>query len=448
MIIEPLAPETVDRPRTVEATPAEFLDFAKSAHRAGDEQAAREVYENLLELVPDYIEAKHFLGILLCQTGEKDKGLALIESTLRCDLAEPGWWVNYGNVLRGLKRRNEAIDAYKEAITRDPMSADAYSNLGVVQKDKLNFDIAVACFRKAIELAPEHGLAWSNLGNLLVELGQTADGVHALLKSLTTIKTANPKERRILAFALSNLGEIERAKEIYTEWLAEDPDNAFVRHQLAALLGEGPSRASDVYVETLFDSFAENFDEKLANLGYVAPALVTGEVAAALAAPKADRLIADAGCGTGLCGPGLKPFARRLTGVDLSRKMIEQARGRGCYDVLTVAELTSFFATTDERHDVIVSADTLCYFGDLGEVSKAFHRSLLPGGSLVFTVEACLDDESQDFRLNVSGRYAHSEEYIRQVLRTNGFAIPTLRQEVLRKEIGKDVVGYLVRAVA
>ena len=36
--------------------------------------------------------------------------------------------------------------------------------------------------------------------------------------------------------------------------------------------------------------------------------------------------ILDAGCGTGLCGPLLAPYARRLVGVDLSDGMLKHAR--------------------------------------------------------------------------------------------------------------------------
>ena len=39
--------------------------------------------------------------------------------------------------------------------------------------------------------------------------------------------------------------------------------------------------------------------------------------------------VLDAGCGTGLCGPGLRGRAGRLVGVDLSPEMLKRAAGRG-----------------------------------------------------------------------------------------------------------------------
>ena len=37
--------------------------------------------------------------------------------------------------------------------------------------------------------------------------------------------------------------------------------------------------------------------------------------------------VLDLGCGTGLCGPLLRPYARALAGVDLSPQMLERMRG-------------------------------------------------------------------------------------------------------------------------
>ena len=52
--------------------------------------------------------------------------------------------------------------------------------------------------------------------------------------------------------------------------------------------------------------------------------------------------ILDLGCGTGLAGLAVVERASRLVGIDLSPEMIEQARARGIYDELHVAEVASW----------------------------------------------------------------------------------------------------------
>ena len=47
--------------------------------------------------------------------------------------------------------------------------------------------------------------------------------------------------------------------------------------------------------------------------------------------------IIDLGCGTGLIGQALKKRRNRLTGVDISSAMLEQAGKKGVYDKLVEA---------------------------------------------------------------------------------------------------------------
>jgi predicted TPR repeat methyltransferase len=247
------------------------------------------------------------------------------------------------------------------------------------------------------------------------------------------------------------LGRFDEAAQLYRDWLASDPGNPSAQHYLAACTGQGvPARASDAYVASTFDDFAQSFDTKLEALGYRAPALIGAAVRALLGAPNKELDILDAGCGTGLCGPMLSPYARKLVGVDLSVQMLDRARHRGGYDVLYRVELTAFIDDQPQAFDVIVSADTLCYFGDLSAVSVAAYQSLRPGGRLFFTVEVLQPADATGpqtgFLLQTSGRYSHTKDYVRSKLLEAGFTNLALEEVVLRNEAAEPVHGYLVTA--
>src|SRR5690606_24369356 len=189
-----------------------------------------------------------------------------------------------------------------------------------------------------------------------------------------------------------------------------EPASAKARHLKSACAGvDVPERAADEYITEVFDAFASTFDEKLARLDYRAPALIA-EAVDALDLPAGEADVLDAGCGTGLCGPLIARYARLLVGVDLSRGMLAKAEELGVYDELEVAELVEFMTARPERFDLIVSADTLVYFGPLGDPLSAAARCLRPGGTVVFTVEA-LADGAAPFVLNPHGRYAHARSY-------------------------------------
>jgi predicted TPR repeat methyltransferase len=183
----------------------------------------------------------------------------------------------------------------------------------------------------------------------------------------------------------------------------------------------------------------------LERLAYQAPAVVAGAVGAAVGDPHGDLDVLDAGCGTGLGGPWLRPYARRLVGMDLSEKMIRIAAERGVYDEFVVAELVRHLRRHQSEYDLVTAIDTLCYLGDLGDVAAGLAAALRPGGRAVFTVErAEAHDAPRGFRLNANGRYSHSDAYLRQVLASAGLSLTLLRTTELRLEAGKPVLGCVV----
>ena len=201
------------------------------------------------------------------------------------------------------------------------------------------------------------------------------------------------------------------------------------------------------FVRAEFDRYAATFDDSLARLQYQAPRLVDEEIARVLGTPRPTLTVLDAGCGTGLCGPLLRPRAALLTGVDLSPAMIEVARRRAVYDALTVEELTAHLRRHRGTIDLIASADTLVYFGDLGEVTASAANALRPDGVFVFTAERVADgDAPGGYRLNPHGRYSHAHDYLVRVLGAAGFAAPSMREVHLRKEAERWVDGWLVSA--
>lgn len=253
--------------------------------------------------------------------------------------------------------------------------------------------------------------------------------------------------RDALGVSLCMLGRSGEAVAVYRDWQARDPANPAPRHMLAACGGDAPPlRAEDAYVREVFNGFAASFGELLLkNLDYRAPQVLMSALIAWLDAPQARLDVLDAGCGTGLCGPLVRPHARRLTGVDLSGGMLEMARQRGGYDELVEAELTAWLQGQPAVWDVVLSADTLTYFGDLVPVLSAAYAALRPGGVLGFTLEV-LDGDDDRLELSASGRYRHTHACVQRVLAEAGFGEPSITRESLRKELGKPVVGWVVLA--
>lgn len=404
----------------------------------------------LLERAPLQPDALHFLGVLRHTQGRIDEALDLIGRSLAALPDNASAWNNLGNVLLLAGRADEAAEAYAKAVQFSDGKGNeaplALNNLGVLYRKLGRLDDSERACRRALALAPEFGDAWYNLSNTLIRMGRIHDGLIAHGKAVAAWPEHQQSRQEVIR-ALLLLGENERAAALLREWLADDAGNPVAQHMLASAEGaQAPARASDGYVQQVFDGFASSFDAKLEALGYRAPALVTQALGALVGTPAATLAIVDAGCGTGLCGPGLRPFARRLAGCDLSAGMLRRAKERALYDVLHQAELTHYLATQPGAFDAVVSADTLCYFGALDDALAAARLALRPEGRLVFTVEALGAGRADDHVLQSNGRYAHGEHYLRRVLAASGFGEPRLRRETLRLEAGEPVAGWLVSA--
>jgi predicted TPR repeat methyltransferase len=421
------------------------LSVAVVLQQAEQWAAAAEIYRSILEVEPDHAGALHFSGVLAHQQGSAD-AVALITRSLEIEPDRADWHSNLGIVLQDGVRLDEAAAAYERAIALDPEHANAHNNLGVVLRAQGRVAEADAAYRTAIRIDPEHADAYNNLGVLLNGLGRQREAALCFSKVIT-LRPKHPEARRLLALAHYTLGDVDKAIAVFDEWLREEPDDPIARHMLAACSGRDvPERASDAFVAQTFDSFAASFDAKLASLGYRAPALVAETLAHAGVDASRSLDVVDAGCGTGLCGPLVAPYARRLVGVDLSEGMLARARERNVYDELTRGELTAYLHDAPDAFDVIVSADTLVYFGPLEAVAAAAATALRPGGVLVFTVEELTGGAGgPGHSLSPNGRYRHSRGYVERVLADAGLQ-PEIAAAELRVEAGEPVAGLVVRA--
>ena len=384
--------------------------------------------------------------MLAHQQGRNDEALALIERSLALVPDQADWCSNLGIVFQSNGRLDRAIEAYRRAIAIDPSHANAHNNLGVLLRATAQPVEAEAAYRAAIRLNPEHIDAYTNLGILLNGLKRTEEAAACYCKVIT-LRPKHREARKLLALAHCTLGEIGEAVKIFEEWLEEEPGDPIARHMLAACTGRDvPERASNGFVETTFDSFAASFESKLAKLSYRAPALVAAMLEDSGLAPSNRLDVLDAGCGTGLCGVLVAPFARRLVGVDLSEGMLAHAKEKNVYHALMKAELTEYLRDNSEAFDLIVSADTLVYFGDLKGVIAACAGALRPNGLLVFTLEHAVGSSAG--AATVWSRTAVT--VMPDPMSSSCSTCSGLRSKVieaeLRMEAGAPVPGLVIRA--
>ena len=426
---------------------------------------AERICVSIVNVWPTLADGWNMLGIVRSGQNRDDQARQCFERAIELSPQASGPHNNLGNVQARGEQIDAAVQSFEHALAlagNDHEAVDAHCNLARMQRKRGDLPGAEAHLRQAICLQPNAVIAWYNLAIVLIKQSRIHEGILANSKAIT-FGPRHSQRRDSVIHALLTLGELEEASKLYREWLAEEPDNEIIKHHLAGCEGlNTPPRASDRYVEIVFDDFAKSFDQKLTSLQYRAPELVV-QALAEVRGPAAGGLdIADIGCGTGWCGPLVKPWAHHLSGCDLSAGMLAKASERAVYDQLDKAELVAYLQARPAAFDVLISADTLCYFGDLTAVLQATASALRPGGQLIYSVEALTEQEgaaadaaviakataaataTANHRLSPSGRYAHSRSHLVGTANAAGLAVHAITGAILRSESGVDVQGWLV----
>ena len=82
---------------------------------------------------------------------------------------------NLAVILVRLRKFDESIDNYQQAIRIKPDYVEAYNNLGLAFKEFGKFDKSIDSFQQAIQIRPDYVAAHKNLGNLLRKIGRVDD---------------------------------------------------------------------------------------------------------------------------------------------------------------------------------------------------------------------------------------------------------------------------------
>ncbi|MCA9656148.1 MAG: tetratricopeptide repeat protein [Myxococcales bacterium] len=434
--------------------PGYFLNLGNALRGTERLGEAEQAYRKALQLEPGMAIAHNNLGNVLRDRGLLHEAALAYREALRLS---PELFAAAANLAQVLARlddtpRQEVLVAHERALaiaeraglrTTDVANAlNARAGLLLAAGED---EAAVACLREAIAIDPSFVEAHLNLAHAHARALRLELAVEPL-RAAIALRPDELGPYRRLAMVLRRLQRNDEAHEVYQAWHARDPDDPIAAHMANVGDADPPERASDDYLTREFDGFAESFESVLLDeLDYQGPRLVAAALQRTGLAERRGMEVLDAGCGTGLCAGLLRPLAARLTGVDLSGKMLAKARARGSYDALVEAELGAFLLAHPHRFDLVVAGGVLLYFGRLDELARALGGALRPGGGVVLTVEAGHDAE-RGWSLSDSGRYAHHPSYLRRVLHDAGLRQVEMIEDQLHLELGEPVMAWVVTA--
>jgi protein O-GlcNAc transferase len=265
----------------VPPTSDELLKQAIAHHERADLDAAEKIYRRILAQQPHHPGALHLLGVLLHQRGNHEHALELIDQSITTSSYVGVYHNNRGEVLRALKRLDEAAEAFRRAIELKIQLPQSFSNLGLTLEELGDYEAARIQYLASLKMRPQHvqtliGLARVNLiqdhleeaaraANRALQIDPSAAEAHHLLG--TTLRFAQPMlaEQHLrralqlspdhhevwlhLAHALHEQGRLDDTLNVLEHATALDPADRSARDLFLFTLNEKPDLAPEKVAE-------------------------------------------------------------------------------------------------------------------------------------------------------------------------------------------------------
>jgi predicted TPR repeat methyltransferase len=406
-----------------------------SAHREGKLSEAEKGYQEILKRRPDWGEVLNALGNLFLDQDRPNEAKSIFEKAANLNSPNLPACYNLGRLKQLENDHRGAITVYKILLDQQPTMGQVWNNLGVAYREIGKPDDALSSFRSAVKFAPQMAEAWNNLGVAQDEHSLVEDALNSYRKSIE-IQPDYVSPHLNLGISLQKFEQFKEAEVHYNKVLKIQPNNKIAKFMLQSIGGsEIPDAAPVEHVRNIFDQCAENFETILVEgLEYKTPELLFNLVRPFLTE---KMTILDLGCGTGLGAHLYQPFAESLTGVDVSSKMLKKAYAKKLYNRLEIFDILQEWVFP-KKFDLIYSSDVFVYFGNLDPIIKSASSYLAKGGKIAFSVEK-LNDNSNDYQLFPSGRYAHSQAYIQESLNRHGLQLMEIKTADVRNQSGNPV---------
>lgn len=451
-----------------------MLTLAKLYLTQGMLSEAKELLRVVTELHPNSPELQNNMGAILFRQKFLEEAYDCFVQALNLKPDYFDAMYNLALVFKAQKKDEDAAASLLAILSANPGHAQAYLLLGKIFLERKQFDRADQWFQEAIHYHPEDADLFESIvvNFLMYDRVQEAK---PYCEKLLKLKPGSPNVLYDLGVISTRLHEPERAKNYYLavlkinpnhfatlnnlavlyleqqnfaaakfyfeQALTHDPENQSIQYSLHAISGGKQfGDAPKAYIQSLFDSYSSHYEIHLTEgLEYVVPQTLKQIVSEKLNPLAAQWKILDLGCGTGLCGHYFKEYATNLMGVDLSPKMIELAKGKGCYDELIEAENSEYLSKQKDRFNLILAADVFIYQGDLWKILIACFKALAGDGLLAFSVEINKED---GFALQKTGRFSHAKSYIEALASKIGFKILVSEIHNTRIQRTDQLQGY------
>ncbi|MEG5043757.1 tetratricopeptide repeat protein [Microcoleus sp. B4-C1] len=192
------------------------INFGFLKQEKGELEAAIPHYREALAIAPNIPQTAYNLAKIFEEQGQVSEAIAHYEQAL---VAQPDFVPALINLAVALQEKGElfrAIELYRRALEINPHSWEAYNNLATVLQEQGNLEDALEYYHKALELLPDFVEAINNLGRTFLEKGAVEDAISCYRRAIH-LNPNHASAHLNLSLALLLVGDLENGLAEY-EW--------------------------------------------------------------------------------------------------------------------------------------------------------------------------------------------------------------------------------------
>ncbi len=156
---------------------------ASQHFQAGRLTAAEQICQQILQELPEHVDAVHLLGLIAHKSDRNDVAAKLITRAIELNGTVPEYHYNLGNVFRA-QGKPKAVSCYERALSLNSGFVAAHINLGIAHTDQRNPQAAVASFARALQLEPENALTHFHMGRAFELQGRLSEAITGYTRAL------------------------------------------------------------------------------------------------------------------------------------------------------------------------------------------------------------------------------------------------------------------------
>ena len=410
-------------------TQTELAERLNALERSGQYDTLLREIELYMNDNPDLQPLYYYKGNVLRHKGDLQGALSAYRWAILLDPNDAKARTYYAATLFDLKDYAGALNAADAAILIDPDQPDPYLICGNILS-LLGFpEQAVYPYHHAYEFMPDNISLGSYVAELYSQQNEPDDAFELMMQLLARDEHNGALQVQMacmLYFFMQNGVPLEKVEEWTQKW-ADAYKNPYSEDVLLNILNHNLNYTplSTGVLERVFDDLSVVYDT-IAEEDAILFVNVLENALRPYFQDKKDLTVLDIGCGTGLAASPIRQYTTqgRLSGIDLSSKLLAIAQTRKIYTDFFHQDAMEFLADKRQEYDVLIAADSLPYMDDLNKAFSVFNVALKSKGMMFFSIKHNGLNEENEI-LYPPYNYLFNSNYIHSVLKNNGFEVKT-----------------------